>query len=76
MGIVVVGLSREIALKENRSSFASHCQVMQGIRVTKSPRDEAHARYLIPRHPVCTGTELHTCIQSVTHTHVMPYAHG
>lgn len=74
--IVVVGLSREIVLKENRSSSASHCQVTQGIRITKVPRDGAHARYFIPRHPVCTGTKLHTCIQSVTHTHVMPYAHG
>ena len=76
VGILVVGLSREIVLKENSSCLASHCQVTQGIRITKSPRDEAHARYFIPRHPVCTGTKLHTCIQSVTHTHVMPYAHG
>lgn len=31
--------------------------------------------YFLSRHLVCTGTKLHTCVRSVTHTHVMLYAH-
>lgn len=56
MGIVVVGLSREIALKENRSSFASHCQVMQGIRVQgmKHTLDTLFRVTLYAQVPSCT----------------------
>lgn len=40
-----------------------------------SRKDGERVRYFLPRHLVCTGTKLHTCVQSVTHTHVMLYAH-
>lgn len=62
-------------LGKKKKKESDHPVVMRGIRIRNGRKNGERVGYFLSRHLVCTGTKLHTCVQSVTHTHVMLYAH-